>query len=167
MAKFPTAQPPKCLSFLKSLWGDVYNLVRLSNQLFVGIFVSVVGGTHSSNILRVNPILRTVTLSQQLFKARSWNNMCYVLLCSQIAKFMEPTWGPPGSCWPQMGPMLAPWILLSGLTNMWYVKRYQVRHCVTSFSISIVTPLLDIRWQCNGVLHALFIQAHCPLMWVV
>ena len=33
---------------------------------------------------------------------------------SQIAKFMGPTWGPPGPCRPQMGPMLAPWILLSG-----------------------------------------------------
>ena len=32
----------------------------------------------------------------------------------QIAKFMEPTWGPPGYCGPQMGPMLAPWTLLSG-----------------------------------------------------
>ena len=26
---------------------------------------------------------------------------------------MGPTWGPPGPCRPQMGPMLAPWILLS------------------------------------------------------
>ena len=33
---------------------------------------------------------------------------------SQIAKFMGPTWSPPGSCRPQMGPMLAPWTLLSG-----------------------------------------------------
>ena len=32
----------------------------------------------------------------------------------QIAKFMGPTWGPPGSCLPQMDPMLAPWTLLSG-----------------------------------------------------
>ena len=30
----------------------------------------------------------------------------YVL--SHIAKFMGPTWGPSGSCRPQMGPMLAP-----------------------------------------------------------
>ena len=29
-------------------------------------------------------------------------------------KFMWPTWGPPGSCQSQMGPMLAPWTLLSG-----------------------------------------------------
>ena len=36
---------------------------------------------------------------------------------SQIAKFMGPTWGPPGSCRPQMGPMLAPWTLLSGMSS--------------------------------------------------
>ena len=29
-------------------------------------------------------------------------------------KVHVPTWGPPGSCRPQMGPMLAPWTLLSG-----------------------------------------------------
>ena len=34
---------------------------------------------------------------------------------SQLAKFMGPTWGPPGSCRPQMGPVLAPWTMLSGL----------------------------------------------------
>ena len=33
---------------------------------------------------------------------------------TQIAKFMGPTWGPPGSCGPQLGPMLAPWTLQSG-----------------------------------------------------
>ena len=32
----------------------------------------------------------------------------------QIAKFMGPIWGPPGSCRPQMGPMWIPWTLLSG-----------------------------------------------------
>ena len=31
-----------------------------------------------------------------------------------LAKFMGPTWGPPGPCRPQMGPMLAAWTLLSG-----------------------------------------------------
>ena len=34
---------------------------------------------------------------------------------SEIASFMWQTWGPPGSCRPQMGPMLGPWTLLSGL----------------------------------------------------
>ena len=36
----------------------------------------------------------------------------------QIAKFMGPTWGPHGACRPQMGPMLAPWTLLSGKLNV-------------------------------------------------
>ena len=33
---------------------------------------------------------------------------------TQIAKFMGPTWGPPGSCRPHMGPMLATRTLLLG-----------------------------------------------------
>ena len=42
---------------------------------------------------------------------------------SQIARFMGPSWGPPGTCWPQMGPMLAPWTLLSGFC---YFPCYEV-----------------------------------------
>ena len=45
------------------------------------------------------------------------------VIASQIAVFMGPTWGPPGSCRPQMGPMLAPWILLPG-SSRW------IRSCV-------------------------------------
>ena len=37
--------------------------------------------------------------------------------CSQIVKFMGPTWGPPGSCRPQMGPMLPHFALLWGFTS--------------------------------------------------
>ena len=42
-----------------------------------------------------------------------------IAIRTQIAKFMGPTWGPPGSCRPQMGPLLVPWTLLSG-----YICRY-------------------------------------------
>ena len=45
----------------------------------------------------------------------------YSTMCSQIAKFMGPTWGPPGSCRPQRVPMLAPWTLLSGFICIWHV----------------------------------------------
>ena len=52
-----------------------------------------------------------------------------------------PTWGPPGSCWPQMGPMLAPWTLLSRVlyTNAMYHWPVQiglvlgVQDCISSF----------------------------------
>ena len=36
---------------------------------------------------------------------------------SQIARFMGSTWGPPGLCRPQLGPMLAPRTLLSGIAS--------------------------------------------------
>ena len=41
---------------------------------------------------------------------------CYyhVREAAQVAKFMGPTWGPPGSCRPQIGLMLDIWTLLPG-----------------------------------------------------
>ena len=49
-------------------------------------------------------------------------NTCMELLCwakkrSLIARFMGPTWGPSGADRTQMGPMLAPWTLLSGIMH--------------------------------------------------
>ena len=53
---------------------------------------------------------------------------CMYHIPTQIAMFMVPTWGPPGTCRPQIGPMLAPWTLLSGLyyahcPYMWIVAN--------------------------------------------
>ena len=43
---------------------------------------------------------------------------------SQLTRFMGPACGPPGSCWPQMGPMLASWTLLSGMLHIYiYILR--------------------------------------------
>ena len=47
---------------------------------------------------------------------------------SQRAKFMRPTWGPPGS---SMGLILAPWILLSGLCHIDYHPK--LKSCEISF----------------------------------
>ena len=55
----------------------------------------------------------------------------FALICSDsqicscsFVRFMGPTLGLPGSCWPQMGPMLAPLTLLSGLvTGAFPMKR--------------------------------------------
>ena len=44
--------------------------------------------------------------------------ICYDIqhgMPSQTANVMGPIWGPPGSCRPQMGPMLPSWTLLSGM----------------------------------------------------
>ena len=43
-----------------------------------------------------------------------WRLWMYQLGTPQIARFMGPTWDPPGADRTQVGPMLAPWTLLSG-----------------------------------------------------
>ena len=49
------------------------------------------------------------------FLSLSFFNLCIAEGYHPDSKCMGPTWGPPGSCRPQMGPMLAPWTLLSGV----------------------------------------------------
>ena len=85
---------------------------------------------------------------------------------SQIAKFMWPTWGPPGSCWPtwgpsganrtQVGPMLAPWTLLSGdllqhgRDHSVYVSRQweMVLHCnAISYWLAAYTMIQHSRFK--------------------
>ena len=67
---------------------------------------------------------------------------------SQIARFKGPTWDPPGSCRPQVGPMLAPWTLQSGIVflNSWvcvgcWNPSWNIRSCLCS--------LLSKCW-CDG-----------------
>ena len=50
---------------------------------------------------------------------------------TQITRFTWPTWGPPGSCRPQLGPMVAPWTLLSGQchSNFLSVCLMAHHHC--------------------------------------
>ena len=50
---------------------------------------------------------------------------------------MGPTWGPPGSCRPQMGPMLAQWTLLSGTLSM------------EAVSMTVYRPVLWHRNACH------------------
>ena len=57
--------------------------------------------------------------------------MCKCQNLTKRARFMRPKLGPPGSCRPQIGPMLTPWTLLSG-------KRL---YCRAAFSIISYTGL--------------------------
>ena len=42
---------------------------------------------------------------------------------------MGPTWVPPGSCRPRMGPMLAPWTLLSGIFSLHISTQTERQGC--------------------------------------
>ena len=56
---------------------------------------------------------------------------------SQITRFTWPPWGPPGSCRPQVGPILTPRTLLSGriLTGHWMGPEttYLRRRCAAGW----------------------------------
>ena len=73
-----------------------------------------------------------------------WLKPCSVTIfshkASQTAKFMGPTWGPPGPCRPQMGPMLAPWTLLSSL--------YSIQGSAIS-QLNVTKHVLS-QWQSKG-----------------
>ena len=64
--------------------------------------------------------------------AMEWINHC-VNNPYQIARFMGPTWGPHGSCRPHMGPMLAPWTLLSGVPH-----RNRLTHIYAEVNSTII-----------------------------
>ena len=78
--------------------------------------------------------------------AITWDNACGGPTgTTQIAWFMGPTWGPSGADRTQVGPILAPWTLLSGkhlapqpawtINPLWLVKREVVISSLISVSI--------------------------------
>ena len=79
-----------------------------------------------------------------------------VRMVTQISRFMGPTWGPPGSCRPQMGPMVAPWTLISGQTSRTISYEYTTLlvpfrcHRLTEKGLVLDTWLclwLHLRWD--------------------
>ena len=69
-----------------------------------------------------------------------------------IARFMGPTWGPPGDDRTQVGPMLAPWTLLSGIrwtVMTWHLtghqplsKQIMIQFPVVACIVQIIRPCL-------------------------
>ena len=81
-------------------------------------FVSYHSLTKWLRKILISDVMMVVRYMTNVFdgvKLRKIHNEVTILAkMTHVAKFMGPAWGPPGSCRPQMGPMLAPWTLLSG-----------------------------------------------------
>ena len=82
-------------------------------------------------------------------------HQCHICSISQIAKFMGPRWGPPGSCRPQMGPMLAPRTLLSGMSPQ------KLFYCISIRFIPFWTFFL--LWTPAGVTHMRYMSLQCHI----
>ena len=59
-----------------------------------------------------------------VYDRRKWCTTSYLIPDSKV---MWPTWGPPWSCRPQVGPTLAPWTLLSGIWSETSVRLHKCR----------------------------------------
>ena len=63
---------------------------------------------------------------------------------SMIARFMGPTWGPSGADGTQVGPMLAPWTLLSGFMYTIYINTfYLIIYVILSLSSTELSTIID------------------------
>ena len=102
-----------------------------------------VGGfyTADKNMHILNPIQDGHNISDDIFKCISSMKSVSIVPVSgltvnrpPIAKFMGQTWGPSGANRTQVGPMLAPWTLLSGATT-YYLNRWwlilSMHMCIT------------------------------------
>ena len=74
-------------------------------------------------------------------------------MTSLIARFMGPTWGPSGADRTQVGPMLAPWTLLSGVWSCIYHPgdgycdhRSTMLMHICRFTLNITGSPNDFQW---------------------
>ena len=65
-----------------------------------------------------------------------------VMQYAQIARFMGSTWGPSGSDRTQVGPMLAPWTLLSGCLYRTLSSLVQVMACCLFGTKPLPEPMM-------------------------
>ena len=66
---------------------------------------------------------------------------------------MGPTWGPPGSCRPQMGPMLAPWTFLSGWFINWTEDVTGTRNRGTEHLENVSRKFVCfLQWNFTGII---------------
>ena len=99
-------------------WGPVIRAPSL-----IARFMGPTGGPDGANRTQVGPMLNPWTLLSGIY-GYSGNESKNSINCKLrtksfvkgplIARFIGPTWGPSGTDRTQMGPMLAPWTLLSG-----------------------------------------------------
>ena len=84
------------------------------------------------------------------FRVRSYFEKVYSWIVTLIARFMGPTWGPSGADRTQVGPMLAPWTLLSGLIAITSVEECIVTYPTVPYSLVALCIWRQDVWSILG-----------------
>ena len=72
------------------------------------------------------------------------------LIQSLIARFMGPTWGPSGADRTQVGPMMASWTLLSGISRLSSNKQSDVTSSIITNTINLICLDVCTRIRYRG-----------------
>ena len=87
---------------------------------------------------------------------------------------MGPTWGPPGSCRPQVGPMEAPWTLLSGILHDYitdnnaydFILRWIVLDTISDycylFTLISLRSIRTCEWLWNSHIFWMYVTKYRP-----
>ena len=123
--------------------------------------------------LKVNSCLGICRTSWAMSNIVVINLQCQAISCyndgpiqglyTLIARFMGPTWGPSGADSTQVGPMLAPWSLLSGYihkANSVMMKALFYRKVII-FQVQVKAYFLFLL-LCNVISH---FWVHWPFCW--
>ena len=126
---------------------------------------------HISRSLLTNWEKRSLSLSSWMsYVAYFVNTKSDKSFTFQIAMFMGPTLGPPGSWRPQVGPMLALWILLSGFCSSCCALLCHIICIYTVDMVSSTYPYnaaLTNRWSgTSSMLHKVEIQFYYELFYI-
>ena len=90
---------------------------------------------------------------------RRWFNHYHYNITSQTAMVMGPTWGPPGSCRPQVDPMEAPRTLLSGIFPLAFLNIQKYYHATDTQTFTPKKDRLNST-PCRIYCHLLGIFTH-------
>ena len=98
----------------------------------------------------INSIVTTVTHKYSVHKS----NHTFVVIRTWKQRFMGPKWGPSRADRTQTGPMLAPWILLSGDILDQYYTNFKIIMCMTLLPYILyvdnaVKSWLQMCWPCE------------------
>ena len=79
----------------------------------------------------------------------------YFPMASQITNFTGPTWGPPGSCRPQVGPMLAMNLCYQGTYRdlSFGMISYIATTCPIMIYISRISSETALKWMSEDLTH--------------
>ena len=96
---------------------DDWEWVTAAGEVLL-MFLSDSTDAHQGFSLYFEPIEKVSTAGMNHLMTVSV--MSFIIIIYLIARFMGPTWGPSGADRTQVGPMLAPWTLLSGCLGSSY-----------------------------------------------